>query len=332
MINILSILMLSSLLGTSVSLANMDALKKDFQRPDSIPFPDDNQYSAAKYKLGWTLFFDPRLSTSDFISCASCHNPGLAWGDGMATATGHGMNKLGRRTPTILNLAWGELMMWDGREDSLESQALGPIQAAGEMNMPLDTLLPKLKAIAGYGPLFKAAFGDSEVTADRIGKAIATYERKVVSGQAPFDNWIKGDDDAISDSAKRGFALFNGKANCAVCHSGWRFTDDGFHDIGVNSDDLGRGKILEIEELNHTFKTPTLRNVDQRAPYTHNGSEKTLIDIIDLYNEGGRIKRPTVSEEVRELGLNRQEKVDLVEFLKSLTSDDPAMSIPTLPH
>ena len=200
-------------------------LKASYERPTDIPFPEDNPFTQAKAKLGQTLYFDPRLSRSNMQSCASCHNPSFAWGDGLAKGVGDHMHELGRRSPTILNAAWSEALMWDGRFESLEEQALGPIQADVEMNMPLDELIAKLDRIDGYRDLFASAFdGDAEITADRIAMAIATYERTVVSGEAPFDRWIKGDQTAISASAQRGFHLFNGKARCAACHAGWRFT------------------------------------------------------------------------------------------------------------
>src|SRR5262249_26848561 len=162
-----------------------------------------------------------------WTSCASCHNPALSWGDGLPRAIGHGMQQLGRRTPTILNLAWGHLLFWDGRASSLEEQALGLIASPGEMNMPLDELLSRITSIAEYRPLFEQAFPNESITKETVAKAIATYERTIVSGKAPFDRWVEGQSDAISEDAKRGFALFNGKANCAKCHGGWRFTDDG---------------------------------------------------------------------------------------------------------
>ena len=145
------------------------------------------------------------------------------------------MKRLGRRSPTIINAAYGVIFMWDGRADSLEEQALGPIQADVEMAMPLEELLKRLKAINEYPPLFEAAFPGKGITAENIGKAIATYERTVISGRAPFDAWIDGDERAISDAAKRGFTLFNTKAECKECHSGWNFTDDSFHDIGLQA-------------------------------------------------------------------------------------------------
>ncbi len=313
--------------------ANSTSPSDEYRKPDTPPFPSDNPYSEASVELGRTLFFDPRLSESNFISCASCHNPAFAWGDGMPTATGHGMKKLGRRTPTILNLAWAEALFWDGRAGTLEEQALGPIEAPGEMALPLDQLVARLRSIPEYGGLFEAAYPGEGITTSTIARAIANFERTVVSAEAPFDAWVAGDESAISPAAKRGFAIFEGKGNCAACHSGWRFTDDSFHDIGVATEDLGRGALFEgIDVLEHAFKTPTLRNVDRRAPYMHNGSERSLGDVVDLYDAGGRLKRRSLSAEIRPLGLTEAEKNDLVEFLRSLTSDDDPVAVPAAPQ
>jgi cytochrome c peroxidase len=282
--------------------------------------------------LGRTLFFDPRLSGSKFISCATCHNPGFAWGDGLPKGIGDGMKPLKRRTPTILNAAYGDLMFWDGRADSLEAQALGPIQSAAEMNMPLGQAVERVSSLSGYRPLFEKAYPGEPVSGKTIAKAIATFERTVVSGQAPFDRWIDGDDRAISEQARRGFDLFNHKAECVQCHSGWNFTDSGFHDIGVNDEDLGRGALLKIEAMQHAFKTPTLRNVAVRAPYMHNGSELNLEAVVDFYDEGGKAQRPSLATEIHPLHLTADEKADVVEFLRTLTSTDKAIAIPALPR
>jgi cytochrome c peroxidase len=308
-------------------------LKATYKRPTSIPFPEDNPFSEAKANLGQMLYFDPRLSRSNMQSCASCHNPSFAWGDGLPKGVGDHMKELGRRSPTILNAAWSESLMWDGRFETLEEQALGPIQAGVEMNMPLEELLEKLGQIEGYRPLFAAAFNDDEeVTADKIAMAIATYERTVISGEAPFDRWIKGQRKAISASAQRGFQLFNNKARCATCHAGWRFSDDSFHDIGLVDDDIGRAAELPgIVKMKHAFKTPGLRNIDQRAPYMHDGSLATLADVVEHYDRGG-IKRPSLSGDMHPLGLTEQEKRDLVAFMKSLTSDDDPVTYVQLPR
>ena len=306
---------------------------KEYQKPTKVPYPDDNKYSSARDQLGKTLFFDPRISGSGWISCATCHNPALGWEDSLSLGFGHGMKKLGRHTPTILNLAWGELFFWDGRASSLEEQALGPIEAAGEMNMNHDKMIAVLKSIKGYKPLFQKAYPKLGISKEAVGKAIATFERGVVSAKAPFDRWVAGNERAISESAKRGFVVFNEKGKCANCHSGWRFTDDGFHDIGLKSKDKGRGGILkQIAAVQFAFKTPTLRNISQRGPYLHDGSEKTLMDVVEFYDRGGDTSRPSKSADVMKLGLTRKEKKDLVAFLNTLTSKDKAIEIPVLPQ
>ena len=319
--------------GDALHDHNVVILKAAYKRPASIPFPEDNPFTQAKAKLGQILYFDPRLSRSNMQSCASCHNPSFAWGDGLPKGVGDHMHELRRRSPTILNAAWSEALMWDGRFESLEEQALGPIQADVEMNMPLDELIEKLSEIEGYPPLFAGAFdGSLEITADKIAMALATYERTVISGEAPFDRWIKGQRRAISASAQRGFELFNNKARCAACHSGWRFTDDSFHDIGLPDDDIGRGAELPgIVKMQHAFKTPGLRNIDQRAPYMHDGSLVTLEEVIDHYDRGG-FKRPSLSDDMKPLDLTKQEKKDLIAFMESLTSDDDPVTYIQLPR
>lgn len=316
---------------TKAKWKSSDEYRKQYVRPTSIPFPADNPYSAEKVRLGEMLFFDPRLSGSNYISCASCHNPSLSWGDALPRGIGHGMTILGRRTPTILNTAWAELLMWDGRKSSLEEQALGPIAADVEMNQPVEKLVEKLAAIETYKVLFNIAFPNEGITVDNIAKAIATFERTVVSGVAPFDRWVAGDDNAISDSAKRGFYLFNTKANCAACHSGWNFTDGSFQDIGMPDADEGRIKILNMPRMNHAFKTPTLRDVARRAPYMHDGSIKDLTGVMEHYNRGGDVKRESLSEDVRPLNLSTAEIADLVEFMKTLTGEDSPVRLPVLP-
>jgi cytochrome c peroxidase len=267
------------------------------------------------------------------MSCATCHNPSFDWGDGQAKAVGDGMKQLGRRSPTILNSAWIEPFMWDGRFESLEEQALGPITSPDEMNMPLEDLVPKLEKIEEYPQLFASAFdGSTEITPDKIARAIATFERTVVSGEAPFDRWARGDESAISPEAKRGFELFNGKANCSACHEGWRFTDDSFHDIGLPDGDLGRGMMLpNIEKMQHAFKTPSLRNIDRRGPYMHDGSLADLVTVIHYYDSAENA-RPSRSDEIRPLRLSKEEKQDLVAFLETLTSDDPPVALPVMPR
>jgi cytochrome c peroxidase len=256
------------------------------------------------------------------VSCGTCHDPSLAWGDGLARGIGEGMKRLGRRSPTILNVAWASTLFWDGRAHSLEEQALEALQLPWVMNMPAEALVERVTNIRSYPPDFNAAFPGAGITPHTIAMAIGTFERTVVSGLSPFDRWNLGDERAVPESAKRGFQTFVNKGGCAECHGGWRFTDDSFHDIGLPGTDLGRGKLLPQQgEMQHAFKTPTLRNVALRAPYMHNGSRATLAEVVEHYNQGGAVKRPSLSGAVKPLRLTAVEKQDLVNFLQTLTSE-----------
>ncbi len=304
-----------------------------YRRPAEVPYPADNERTPAREELGRTLFFDPRLSKSGSMSCATCHNPALSWGDGRPHAVGDARNTLDRRTPTILNLAWAPALFWDGRSASLEEQATGPIEAVGEMNMSMEVLVARLQGSEGYRELFVQAYPGEAISRDTIGKAIATFERGVVSADGPFDRFVAGATTALQANARRGFVLFNEKARCSVCHSGWRFSDDGFYDIGVTTSDVGRGRVTPgIKETRFAFKTPTLRDVAARAPYFHNGSAATLEDVVDLYDRGGLVKRGSLSPEIKRLGLTTGEKRDIVAFLRTLTSDDSTVRVPALPR
>jgi cytochrome c peroxidase len=312
--------------------ASTDAMKAEYRRPALIPFPKQDPYTAEKASLGKKLYFDTRLSVTSAQSCASCHSPGFGWGDGLPVGVGYGMAKLGRRSPTIVNAAWGAVFMWDGRLADLEEQALGPITSPGEMNMPIEQLMARLQSIAEYKPLFAAAFPNEAMSAKTLAEAIATFERTVVSERAPFDLWIEGNEKAISEEAKRGFALFNTKAQCSSCHEGWSFTNEGFQDIGLPSEDVGRGKFLpDVVKMQHAFKTPGLREIARRGPYMHDGSIATLEQVVDHYDAGG-IDRPSRSDLMKPLGLTAQEKADLVVFLKTLTSDLDPTTVPAIPR
>lgn len=310
-----------------------EAMLAAYRRPAQIPFPEDNPYSASKAELGRTLFFDPLLSGSQSRSCASCHNPGLSWGDGLPRAVGEGQTPMALRSPTLLDVAWTPRLGWDGKFPTLESVAFGPITGAANMNLAEPLLLERLDRTPGYAELFRTAFDDGAITRRNVELALATYERVIVSGHSPFDRWIAGDRDAIDPAAKRGFALFLDKAGCAKCHSGWSFTDGSFHDIGsAQGDDIGRGRLFPSSmKLRYAFKTPTLRDVARRAPYMHDGSVPTLEAVIELYDRGGQ-SRPSRSELLHPLGLNQQEKTDLVRFLASLTGDPAPVPLPILPR
>lgn len=307
---------------------------KSYLRPATVPAPADNQINPARIELGKALFFDPRLSGSNWISCATCHNPALAWSDGLPTAIGNGQHALARATPTILNTGYNPFQMWDGRAKTLEDQAVGPVQAEGEMAQDLPSLVAELSKITGYTKMFDAAYPGEGITEKTIGKAIATFERTVVSGESPFDRWVKGDQKAVSASAKNGFAVFEGKGRCSICHSGFNFTDNGFHNLGLKETgepDLGRYNIVRIERNKGGFKTPTLRDVALTAPYMRTGIYKTLEEVIDHYNRGGDVKAH-LSPDIVPLNLTAQEKADLLAFMKSLTGPQMQVTIPILPQ
>ncbi|UTW47401.1 cytochrome-c peroxidase [Bacterioplanoides sp. SCSIO 12839] len=307
----------------------LQALKQQYKRPDFIPFPADNPYSADKAQLGKMLFFDQRLSRHFNMTCATCHNPSLGWEDGVATAVGDINESLARHSPTLLNLAWGETFFWDGRAATLEEQIRGPVEAEVEMNMSLAEVVQRLNKVAGYREQFQKVFGES-INETNILKAIATYERTLVSGTAPFDRWVDGDEGAISAQAKAGFELFNGKAGCSGCHTGWNFTDNQFHDIGLATDDLGRANITADPDHIHAFKTPGLRNIGQRMPYMHNGLSANMDAVLAHYISGG-IPRTSRSALMKPVLLNQQELDQLKAFMATLDGEDKPVSLPILP-
>jgi len=307
-----------------------------FLRPVAVPTPADNAITPARVELGKMLFFDPRLSGSQWISCASCHNPALGWSDGLPTAIGDGMKKLPRRTPTILNVAYNTIFMWDGRAASLEDQATGPIKTKAEMDQDMKILVERLSAIPGYSKLFERAYPGEGVTEKTIAKALASFERTIVSANSPFDRWHAGDQKAVDESAKRGFKLFTGKGKCDVCHEGFNFTDNGFHNIGLKtptgmSEDVGRYAQRKVKVNKGAFKTPTLRDVTLNGPYMHNGMYQTLEEVVDHYDRGGDVK-DNLDPNMEPLHLTPQEKQDLVAFLKSLTGAPILVTIPQLPR
>ena len=320
------------LLAILVASTAAAAGREEFKRPETIPFPSSNPYTPEKAGLGKALYFEPRLSGAENMTCASCHNPSFGWEVPVKTAVGAQNTRLARQAPTILNVAWVHPFFWDGRAASAEDQAKGPIEAAAEMNLPLDVAVERLSDIDAYVNWFERVFPDEGITPDTIAKAIATFERTVVASYSPFDRWVDGDDAAISASARRGFELFVGDAKCAECHSGWNFTDNKFHDIGTSVSDIGRG---QLEPNNPTaqyaFKTPSLRDIAQRAPYMHDGEFPTLDMVVRHYVTGG-IDRPSRSPKMTTVPLSEQDIADLVAFMQSLTGERQVVALPILPN
>ena len=242
------------------------------------------------------------------------------------------MHSLPRATPSIVNSGFNELQTWDGRFRSLEEQVWGPVSSTAEMRGSPDEVLAKLRAIRGYQEAFGRAYPNLGITKDTVAKAIASFERTVVSTDSPFDRWQHGDEAAVSVSAKRGFALFRGKANCIACHSGPNLADQGFHNVGLaDNRDEGRYLKVPVGVLHGAFKTPTLRDIALTAPYMHNGMYRTLAEVVDHYDRGGDDKSH-LDPNLKPLDLSAQEKEDLVEFLKTLTGKAESITVPRLPQ
>lgn len=301
-----------------------------------VPVPKDNPMTEAKIALGKQLYFDPRLSRDNTVSCSSCHAPHLGFADGERFATGVGGKMGGRSAPTAINVAYARDLFWDGRAVSLEDQALGPIANPIEMALPVEEAVQRINAIEGYRTQFQAVFG-TDATADALAKSLATYERTILSGNSPYDRFKAGDKSALSEAAERGRKLFFGKANCAACHGGPNFTDNSYHNLGIGMDaekpDLGRFSISKLEGDKGAFKTPTVREAAKTGPYMHDGSLKTLEDVVEHYAKGG-IQNEWLDEEIFPLRLNDQDKKDLVTFMKEgLSSTDyPNHKAPKLPE
>ena len=285
------------------------------------PIPADNSLTTEKIELGKMLFFDPRVSGSNWISCATCHNPSLAFTDRLPRAFGHKMQEGPRNTPTVLNSAFLKTQFWDGRAATLEEQALGPIQAPIEMSANLEDIVTKLKGIEGYRRMFTEVFGTADpITAKNIAKAIAAFERSLITPDTPFDRYLSGDQSAISEAAKSGAEQFE-KLGCAGCHTGAAFSDGTFHRIKVpGSVDEGRFNVTKKDEDKSSFRTPTLRNVELTAPYMNNGAVATLEEAVKV-----------MGKEAISTDLTEKQVSDLIAFLKSLTGKMPKFDYPILP-
>ncbi len=324
-IEVFLLLMLVSnpLLATIVS--------SDWIRPNSVPVPHDNQLTEKRIELGKLLFFDKRLSSSNNISCATCHNPELGWSDALPKAIGHNNAQGPRNSPTIINTAYQEHQFWDGRANSLEEQALGPIENPLEMNMPLEKLIEKLKKIEAYVKLFQEAYPNTGLTKESLAKSIASFERTILSTESDFDKYILGDKGAITQEAKEGFELFTSKGRCTDCHSGFNFTDGSFHNLGLGSNDKGRIKIRKGKNISSgEMKTPTLRDITKTWPYFHDGSVKTLHEATAICGNGGRYPDiQDLSPLIIDRGLNIDEIEKIVAFLRTLEGKERKLEIPT---
>lgn len=323
----------------------------DFQDIGVLPkmiFPENNPYSEAKKELGKMLFFDPRLSKSKQISCASCHDPELAWGDGRTISYGHNRQTGKRNSPSLLNIGYHSVFFWDGRAASLENQALGPITDPVEMAATETISIKNIKKIKGYKPYFREAFGDEKITIERILKAIATYERTITSKKSKFDSFIEGKSDIFTDEEVIGLHLFRTKARCINCHNTPLFSNQKFHNVGLSYygrtfEDLGKYNITHKKEDVGKFKTPSLREIGRTAPYMHNGLMPNLEGIIEMYNAGMPRVKPKENQKndslfpitdplLKKLNLTKKEQNALKAFLLTLSSSPRREILPKLPE
>lgn len=289
-----------------------------------IQWPADNPYSRAKAELGKLLYFDRRLSADGTVSCADCHHPRFGFSDGKPSSIGIKGQRGNRNAPTVLNRAYSLAQFWDGRAATLEEQALGPMANPIEMGNTHADIVARLKAIPGYRKLFKEVYGTEEIDIGQVAKAIATFERTILSGNSPYDQYKAGKKDAMTPAQIRGMQVFFGKAKCDRCHEGINFTTNAYHNIGVGMDkpnpDVGRYAVTKDPRDWGAFKTPTLREIARTAPYMHDGSLATLEEVVEFYNKGG-IPNKNLDPAIKPLNLTEQEKKDLVEFLKALSGE-----------
>ncbi|WDF59519.1 cytochrome c peroxidase [Flavobacterium sp. KACC 22758] len=311
-------------------------------------FPENNPYTEEKAELGKVLFFDPRLSKSGQISCANCHDPELNWGDARRVSYGEGRQQGNRNAPSLMNIAYSKVFFWDGRAETLEDQASFPIKDAKEMNFHIDLATKRLNKIKGYKPYFKKAFGKEKLTQEEILKAIATFERTLITSKSKFDRFIEGDSTQLTNKQVEGLHLFRTKARCINCHNTANFADNKFHNVGLTYygreyQDLGRYNVTGKAENVGEFKTQSLRGVAQNAPYMHNGLFPNLRGVLNIYNAGmPQPKRkenqlndtlfPTTSKLIQKLNLSKSELDALEDFIMSLSSTGYRMKQPLLPQ
>ena len=331
-----------------------------------VKYPANNPVSPEKVKLGKLLFFDPILSGERDISCASCHHPALGYADGLDLYIGVGGEGLGtdrtekvkgriptsgRNSPTVLNVAYNGLlsthqkyspleapMFWDSRGRSLESQSLGPPTSFDEMRgdafpveLTYDSLIARLKNIPEYVELFQEAFkeGGASLSKENLGKAIATFERSIVSKNSPYDRYVKGNQDALTPMQKEGLLLFYTKANCVNCHSGPMFSDFNLYNLGIDHNPKRKEPDNGMQDA-HKFRTPTLRNISLTAPYMHNGMHETLEDVMNYYNIGVSENKDikVIDSKIQPLNLTHVEIQSIIAFMNSLTDENFDKEIP----
>jgi|CXWL01.1.fsa_nt_gi cytochrome c peroxidase len=297
--------------------------------PES-PLEKDKDSLKHLIELGKILFFDARLSGSGKISCATCHQPELSWGDGKEKSIGHegAVNKM--NSPTIQNSWFYKKLFWDGRSNSLEDQAFAPINSESEMHSEMPELPRKLRKIKGYAPLFDSAFGDPAIAPHRITEAIAVFERTIVSRKSRFDEFLAGNKKALNNNELRGLHIFRTKARCMNCHNGSLFSDNQFHNVGFSGDGMGYYKVSHKDEDMGKFKTPSLRDVMKTGPWMHDGVQGDMLVILDKFDNPGIISN--LDKLLKPLGLTAKEKKDLLAFLNAISAMPLKFNKPVLPQ
>lgn len=291
--------------------------------------PKDNQLTAERVALGRKLFFDPVLSADNTVSCATCHRPDHGFASPEPIALGIKGRKGTRNAPSLLNRSFGKTFFWDGRADSLEAQAIKPIVNEVELGNTYENLLSKLQGDQEMVGAFASAFGDGEpekvVTKDNIGRALAAFQRTLLIGNSPIDAFQAGNHAAMTTTERQGFWLFESRGGCWKCHSGVNYSDELFHNTGVSfgskNRDVGRFEVTKKDADRFAFKTPTLRGVAHTAPYMHDGSLKTLKEVVEFYNKGGAPSDAGLDRKMEPLGLSAKEVDLLVAFLNALSRD-----------
>jgi cytochrome c peroxidase len=324
----------------------------------AVVAPQSNPQTAAKIELGKQLFFDRRLSGDGTMNCATCHDPEQAFTDGLEISLSYPTTRNWRNSPTLVNVAYQKFLFHDGRAGSLEEQALFPMMSAFEMNMNLDFLEEKLRSVPEYVSAFKTVFGDPDITRERIAMTIASFERTLVSVNAPIDRYLAGDGKALSPEARKGYEVFIGKGMCSQCHFGVSLSDDRFHALYVPenreqekdprvtatrrfvakvyhfedfrnlTEDPGRYLITKDNKDWKAFKTPTLREIGRTGPFMHNGIFTTLDEVIDFFDQGGGKGNRTL----KPLSLEPEEKKALKTFLtEALSGETVPFQYPKIP-
>ena len=339
------------LLGQTISAKSLEVLGE-------IPIPSNNPQTPEKIELGKKLFFDRRLSGDGTMSCSTCHDPKQGFSDGLPTSLSYPTPKNWRNSPTLFNVAYKKRLFHDGRSQSLEEQALFPMASAFEMNQNLDFLEEEIRAVEEYRQAFASVFGDADITRERIAKAIAAFERTLISGVAPLDRFLQGEVSALTPEAQKGYEIFIGKGSCISCHNGATLSDQGFHALMVEepaasrddprvaatrryvgkvsgyedfrrlADDPGRYLVTKDPQDRQAFQTPTLREIGSSGPYMHNGRYETLAEVIEFFNSGGG----PGNQQLSPLKLSDEEKAALQTFLKEgLSSRQPPFVFPKIP-